>query len=182
MVWPANNRAVVDCEGGILTNIESLKAHGMPFAGTGRNLSEAVAPAYLDTPKGSVALIGVTLTMPPADHRAGDPRGVTKGRPGANVVRHTVVNTVPRSAFDALREVGRGLSLGPRFQERDGEIIFFGQKFVAGDGYSKASFPNEFDLELNLTCIADRRRMSDWVVVSMHNHERGATLDEPAEF
>lgn len=24
--------------------------------------------------------------------------------------------------------------------------------------------------------------MADWVIVSMHNHERGASLDEPAEF
>jgi poly-gamma-glutamate capsule biosynthesis protein CapA/YwtB (metallophosphatase superfamily) len=182
MVSTANNHAVDYGEAGILTNIDNLKAHGMPFAGTGRNLSEAVAPAYLDTPKGSVALIGVTLTMPPADHRAGEPRGVTKGRPGANVVRHTVVNTVPHSAYDALREIGRGLSLGPRFQERNGEISLFGQKFLAGDGYAKASFPNEFDLQLNLKWIADARRMADWVVVSMHNHERGATLDEPAEF
>jgi poly-gamma-glutamate capsule biosynthesis protein CapA/YwtB (metallophosphatase superfamily) len=58
----------------------------------------------------------------------------------------------------------------------------FGQKFVAGDGYAKASFPNEFDVQLNLKWIADARRMADWVVVSMHNQKRGATLDEPAEF
>jgi poly-gamma-glutamate capsule biosynthesis protein CapA/YwtB (metallophosphatase superfamily) len=182
MVSTANNHAVDYGEVGILTNIANLKAHEMPFAGTGRNLSEAVAPTYLDTPKGSVALIGVTLTMPPADHRAGDPRGVTRGRPGANVVRHTVINTVPASGLETLREIGRGLSLGPRFQERDGEITFFGQRFVAGETYAKASFPNEFDLQLNLKWIADARRMADWVVVSMHNHERGATLDEPAEF
>jgi poly-gamma-glutamate synthesis protein (capsule biosynthesis protein) len=154
----------------------------MPFAGTGRNLTEAVAPAYLDTPKGSVALIGVTLTMPPADHRAGDPRGVTKGRPGANVVRHTVINTVPGDVFETLREIGKRLGLGPRVQEPDGHLTFFGQTFVAGDGYSKASFPNELDMQLNLRWIADARRMADWVIVSMHNHERGASLDEPAEF
>ena len=53
---------------------------------------------------------------------------------------------------------------------------------MAGDDYRKASVPNEFDLALNLKWIADARRMADWVVVSMHNHERGATLDEPAEF
>ena len=182
MVSTANNHAVDYGEEGILTNIRNLKAHGMPFAGTGGNLSAAAAPAYLDTPKGSVALVGVTLTMPPADHRAGDPRGVTKGRPGANVVRHTVVNTVPRSAFDALREVGRGLSLGPRFQERDGELTLFGQKFVAGDGYRKSSTPHAFDMALNLKWIADARRMADWVIVAMHCHERGATIAEPPEY
>jgi poly-gamma-glutamate capsule biosynthesis protein CapA/YwtB (metallophosphatase superfamily) len=182
MVSTANNHVVDYGEVGIETNMRNLKAHGMPFAGTGRNLSEAAAPAYLDTPKGSVALIGVTLTMPPADHRAGDPRGVTRGRPGANVLRHTVINTIPQASFDCLREVGRGLSLGPRFAEENGQIRFFGQTFVAGDGYRKSSVANDFDLQLNLKWIADARRMADWVVGSRHNHERGATLDEPAEF
>ena len=182
MVSTANNHVVDYGEEGILTNIRNLKAHGMPFAGTGRTLSEAAAPTYLDTPRGSVALIGVTLTMPPADHRAGDARGPIKGRPGANVLRHTVVHSVPRAQLDALREIGRGLSLGPRFQESDAGITLFGQQFVAGDDYAKSSHATECDTELNLRWIRDARRMADWVVVSMHNHERGATLDEPAEF
>jgi poly-gamma-glutamate synthesis protein (capsule biosynthesis protein) len=182
MVSTANNHVVDYGEEGILTNLRNLKAHGLPFAGTGRSLSEAVAPTYLDTASGSVALIGVTLTMPPADHRAGDPRGAIKGRPGANVLRHTVVHTVPRPEFEVLRTMGRGLSLGPRFRDDGPSITFFGQQFVPGDGYAKASYPNEFDMQLNLRWVADARRMADWVVVSMHNHERGATLDEPAEF
>lgn len=182
MVSTANNHVVDYGEEGILTNIRNLKAHDMPFAGTGRTLSEAVAPTYLETPRGTVALIGITLTMPPADHRAGDPRGVIKGRPGANVLRHTVVHTVPQAEFEALRAVGRGLSLGPRFREDDASITFFGQTFVSGETYAKHSYPNDYDLQLNLRWIADARRMADWVVVSMHNHERGASLDEPAEF
>jgi poly-gamma-glutamate capsule biosynthesis protein CapA/YwtB (metallophosphatase superfamily) len=183
MVSTANNHVVDFGEEGILINMRNLRAHGMPFAGTGRTLSEAAAPTYMDTPRGSVALIGVTLTMPPADHRAGDPRGPIKGRPGANVLRHTVVHTVPEAHFNVLREVGRGLGLGPRFRETEGGgISLFGQAFVPGAAYAKASYPNDFDMQLNLRWIADARRMADWVVVSMHNHERGATLDEPAEF
>jgi poly-gamma-glutamate capsule biosynthesis protein CapA/YwtB (metallophosphatase superfamily) len=182
MVSTANNHVVDYGEEGITINMRNLKAHGMPFAGTGRTLSEAAAPTYLDTPKGSVALIGVTLTMPPAEHRAGEARGVIKGRPGANVLRHTVVHTVPRAEFEALRSIGRGLSLGPRFADQGDAITLFGQRFVAGEDYGKSSTPHAFDLELNLRWIADARRMADWVVVSMHNHERGATLDQPAEF
>lgn len=182
MVSTANNHVVDYGEAGILTNMRNLKAHDMPFAGTGQTLSEAVAPTYLETSRGTVALIGITLTMPPADHRAGDPRGAIKGRPGANVLRHTVVHTVPRGDFEALRAVGRGLSLGPRFREDDASITLFGQTFVPGETYAKQSSPNEFDMQLNLRWVADARRMADWVVVSMHNHERGASLDEPAEF
>ena len=182
MVSTANNHAVDYGEVGVLANIRNLKERGMPFAGTGSTLTEAAAPVYLDTPKGSVALIGVTLTMPPADHRAGEPRGPIKGRPGANTVRHTVVHTVPSAEFDALREVGRGLSLGPRFQDGESRLTLFGQTFVRGEAYSKSSVANEADVALNLRWISDARRMADWVIVSMHNHERGASLEEPAEY
>jgi poly-gamma-glutamate capsule biosynthesis protein CapA/YwtB (metallophosphatase superfamily) len=182
MVSTANNHAVDYGEVGVLTNMRNLASRGMAYAGTGATLTEAVAPAYLDTPKGSVALIGVTLTMPPADHRAGEPRGPIKGRPGANTVRHTVVHTVPWAEFDALRAAGGGLSLGPRFRDGDAELTLFGQRFVRGSAFGKSSTAHAGDVELNLRSIGDARRMADWVIVSLHNHERGASLDKPAEF
>lgn len=183
MVSTANNHCYDYGEQGILQNLENLRTHGMPSAGTGRNLTEAAAPAYLDTAKGSVALIGVTLTMPPQDHRAGDPRGIIKGRPGANVLRHTVVNHMPEAGLQALREVGSGLGLpGPQFTDEGNAIRFLGQRFELSEAYGKTSTAHPFDLALNLRWIADARRMADWVVVSMHNHERGATIDEPSLF
>ena len=182
MVSTANNHAVDFGEVGVVANMRNLREHGMPFAGTGETLTEAVAPVYVDTPKGSVALIGVTLTMPPADHRAAEPRGPIKGRPGANTVRHSVLHRLPSEAFDALREVGRGLALGPRFRDGDSELTLFGQRFVRADGYGKSSVAHTGDVALNLRWIAEARRMADWVIVSMHNHERGASLDDPPEY
>jgi len=182
MVATANNHCIDYGETGVMTNLANLDAYGMTHAGTGATLSEAVAPAYLDTAKGSVALIAVTLTMPPADHRAGDPRGVTKGRPGANVIRHSETHVVPASAMDALRELGQGLQLGRHFRESDGEAVLFGQRFVVSDRYEKHSSANEYDVNLNLKSVSDARRLADWVVVSVHCHEGGATRDEPADF
>lgn len=182
MVSTANNHCVDYGEVGVLTNLENLDAFGMPHAGTGRCLSEATAPAYLYLPKGTVALLGVTLTMPPGDHRAGDPRGPIRGRPGANVVRHQVVHTVPRATLDTLSEAGRALALGRYFRDGEREITFFRQTFVAGEGYRRTSAANVADVERNLRWVRDARRMADWVVVSMHNHERGASLDQPADF
>ena len=182
MVATANNHCVDYGETGVMVNLASLDAYGMPHAGTGRTLSEAVAPAYLDTPRGSVALIAVTLTMPPADHRAGDPRGRTKGRPGANVVRHTVTHVVPRSVMATLREMGEGIGLGRQFRDSGEYVDLFGQRFVIGDNYGKLSLANEFDVHLNLKSVSDARRLADWVVVSIHCHEGGMTRDEPADF
>jgi poly-gamma-glutamate synthesis protein (capsule biosynthesis protein) len=183
MVSTANNHCYDYGEEGILTNLRNLREHGMPAAGTGRNLSEAVAPAYLDTHKGSVGLLAVTLTMPPQDHRAGDPRGLVKGRPGANVLRHTVTYEAPQAALSHLRDLADNLGLaGPQFSESDGVRRAFGQRFRVAEAYSRSVEVNEQDFQLNLRWVADACRFADWVVVSMHNHERGATAEHPPEY
>jgi poly-gamma-glutamate capsule biosynthesis protein CapA/YwtB (metallophosphatase superfamily) len=181
MVACANNHAGDYGEVGVLKNIQYLDAHEMPHAGTGRTLAEAAAPEYLDTPKGRVALISVTATVPAAGQRAGDPLGVIKGRPGANVLRHQLEYTLPQAEFDALREIGRGLGL-PTGSQPEGELAFLGQKFVRGDGHGGATFPNQLDFDLNLKWVKDARRMADWVVVSIHCHERGKTPGELPDF
>jgi poly-gamma-glutamate capsule biosynthesis protein CapA/YwtB (metallophosphatase superfamily) len=190
IVAAANNHALDFGEAGLLANMRNLEAHGLPYAGMGRSLTEAVAPTYLDTPKGRVALLSVTCSLPAAGHRPGDSRGREKPRPGVNVLRHEVVYTVPRSEFGALLSMTSGLGLNyrpmgsgePRTDGTAEETTFLGKKFVAGDGYSVATCANQHELELNLRWVRDARRMADWVIVSVHNHERGATADEPADF
>lgn len=54
----SNNHAWDLGETGLYTTIEESRRAGFVIAGTGRNLDEAAAPAYLDTANGRVALIG----------------------------------------------------------------------------------------------------------------------------
>src|ERR1700749_2446290 len=61
----ANNPCVDYGELGLLANQDNLDSHGMPYAGTGRSLTEAVRPRYLQTARGTVAMVGVTLPIPP---------------------------------------------------------------------------------------------------------------------
>ena len=82
----ANNHAHDFSENGVLTNIRYLDEARMFHAGTGRNLAEATAPAYMDTPKGRVALISATTSGQP-NMRAGEQRRDVKGRPGTNFIR-----------------------------------------------------------------------------------------------
>ena len=49
LVSCANNHAFDYGEGGVFANIKHLHQAGLAHAGTGRNLAEARAPAYLDT-------------------------------------------------------------------------------------------------------------------------------------
>ena len=50
LVCCANNHAFDYGEDGVLANLKHLDAAGMVHAGTGKNLAEARAPGYLDTP------------------------------------------------------------------------------------------------------------------------------------
>ena len=190
MVAAANNHALDFGETGVLNNMENLEAYGLHYAGMGKSLSQAVAPTYLDTPKGRVALISVTCSLPAGNHRPGDSRGIEKARPGVNVLRHDGTYTVPGAEFDALLSMTRGLNLnyrpmgGPQdaVDSAATEATFLGKKFVAGSEFGVSTSANQFDQELNLRWVRDARRMADWVIVSVHNHERGATAEEPADF
>ena len=181
MVACANNHAGDYGEQGVIANIDNLDAHGMTHAGTGRTLTEAVAPAYLETPGGRVALISVTVTEPSGKQRAGDPLGPIRGRAGANELRSRVTYTVPNDEFERLRELGGRLSIPNRSQSAD-EMSFLGQRFLRGTEYKREAVANKDDLELNLRWVRDARRMADWVVVSIHCHERGDTAGELPSF
>ena len=207
MVAAANNHNYDYGEAGLLTHIRHLRKSGIAFAGIGENMGQARAPRYLDTPAGRVALISVTSTGPQALYAQHQWRE-GKGRPGANMIRYTTRYTVNREIFAALRrmrdELGltghRTLSSG--FKDHslgasripDTETEFFlgdlhsewqypvpnGYRIALGDRCSVELIPDSADLEENLQRIRDARRMADWVVVSMHNHESGAAPEDPS--
>ena len=208
MVSCANNHAYDFGENGVLTNIKNLEKYDMPHAGTGRTLAEARAPVYLDTARGRVALLSVTSSGP-QHQRAGDQWRDGAGRPGANMLRYSTQYTVDRPVFEALRRMSEGLGFeaiekqyrrdnpswsGSRgAQLEDTDTRFFlpslnneyqypdpnGNLFLLGDTFQTHNIINEEDREGNLQRIRDARRQADWVIMSMHHHERGKTIDEP---
>ena len=194
LVSCANNHSYDYGEGGVLTNLRHLKKSGIVYAGTGPNLSEARAPGYLDTAAGRVALISISSTFSEAG-RALDQRPDLKGRPGLNALRHTTTYTVDRPAFDELRRIGGLLGLEAKKEiERDFKFTgavpedtdtlfhLLGEKFALGEEFHVSTEPNEEDMEGNLRWIREARRMADWVLVSLHCHETGATREDPPQF
>ncbi len=205
MVACANNHSYDFGENGVLTNIRYLDEYNMPHAGTGRDLSQARSPAYLDTPKGRVALISVTSSGPQG-MRAGEQWRDGAGRPGANLLRYMNRYTVERSVFDALRRMSEGLGFEEfkahrranpwqgQFEE-DTDTQFFlpslnnewqypepnGYMFALGETFEAHHIANGEDVEGNLQRIRDARRQADWVIVSMHTHENGKTRDDPSD-
>lgn len=155
LVSAANNHAFDFGEAGILTSLRHLRAAGIVHAGIGRNLTEATAPGYLDTPKGRVAMIAAADWGPrgagdipwpfPMGVIAGEQSAYSRGRPGVNLIRCKSEVTVDRETFDALKRASEKLgwssarnsrrkasvgfdrpALGARFgEESDSETEFY---------------------------------------------------------
>ena len=67
--------------GGVLATLAAFEARHLAHAGTGRNLAEASAPGYLETPRGRVALVAM------ASGKVGAGGAATADRPGVNELR-----------------------------------------------------------------------------------------------
>lgn len=205
LVSCANNHAFDYGEGGVLANLRHLDEAGIVHAGTGRNLAEARAPAYLDTANGRVALIAASATFRPWN-QAGEQRPDLRGRPGINPLGFQTTYCVDPRAFAELRRIGRELGFEKSaerarkhfYSDKEipdasaRELNLLGNRYVSGDGFSIRTKANPRDLEDNLRWLGEARRQADWVVMSVHCHEFGgpslltaesrADLEESAEF
>ena len=197
MMSTAHNHSIDFGEGGILKNIENLNKYGVVHAGTGRNLAEARAPAYLETAKGRIALLSGTTTLFPWG-RAGDQRRDFQGRPGANLLRHIVEYTVDKATFEHLQRIGAQLGMlhksgahrplghvSPPDTATTLHLTGYSNpphnylKVTLGDKIERKHYPYKPDLDGFLERIHDARRMAQWVVVAMHNQDIPG--DEPQE-
>lgn len=186
MVSLACNHSLDYSYGGLFSTWNALNEAGLPHAGTGRNLGEARAPAYLETEKGRVALISMASSFT-GWARAGETRTDVKGRPGLNPLRfHYVVDsdlmeTVKQLAVKLgwwVRKVGEEWLIHPA------GLHHTIMKFVEVDQPGISTAVNEEDAEGNFRSIRDARREADWVLVHLHTHEwdPGKGLSVPAKF
>ncbi|MBI2171018.1 MAG: CapA family protein [Chloroflexi bacterium] len=191
----ANNHAYDYGEGGVLKNIENLNAAGLAHAGSGRNLAEAREPAYMDTNAGRVALIACTDSGP-AEGRAGEQRRDMQGRPGVSWLRTTTEYVVDRPTFDALHHLSQQLGFEQRKQAQefkgDSDTVFHLMglpmyspvnmlRFTLGERFGFHRIPDQYDMDGIIDRVKDARRMADWVIVTMHNHEGGPTGEDPGD-
>jgi poly-gamma-glutamate synthesis protein (capsule biosynthesis protein) len=183
----ANNHAYDYGENGVLATLRHLDAADIPHAGSGRNLTEARMPAYVETKRGRVALIATTATFRPWN-KASNQRSDITGRPGINPLGFKTTYTVDGATFDTLRAMNVELGFAKEQErarkhfysdkevarETAQEIQVFGQRVVKGDGFSITTQANADDVNDNLRWIREARRQADWVVVSVHCHEFNA--------
>jgi poly-gamma-glutamate capsule biosynthesis protein CapA/YwtB (metallophosphatase superfamily) len=207
MLSCANSHSLNFGETGLLLQNKYLDAAGIIHAGTGENLRQASSPAYLDTPRGRVALIAASAHLPGSNSRAGHQRVDFPGKPGVNPLGSRATFVVDRESFDALRKIGFRLGFDSERQRvvdhgfhapseigaaGDVEYEFQGQRYVLGENFDIITEYNAQDAEENLRQIREARRQADWVIVSLHNQDmigrswlkaqRRVDIDEQPEF
>ncbi len=187
LLGTANNHTFDFGVEGMRSNLRHLQAAGLTYAGTGENLARARAPAYLDTPKGRVAIISCSSTFSPASI-AGPQRPDLPGRPGLNALRFTTTYVVDAATFqsiDALRKLTvAGGDASPAPVPKPGaKLQFLSTRFEAGARNAVRTAPFPADLEGITAAVRDARQQADWVIVSIHCHE-GAPghIEVPPEF
>ena len=186
---------------GLLTSLKHIQEHGLIHAGAGSNLAEARAPAYMETPKGRIALLACVSTFVEAG-AATDQRPDHKGRPGISPLGNRPIYTVDRQAFDQLRRLSQQLGLekykkfrhqwaafGEVPQDSSTEFHFVEPGFPphemlfrTGNASNITSIPDERDMADILRWVREARRQADWVLMSVHCHEQDMDPEQPPEF
>ncbi|ESP87459.1 CapA family protein [Candidatus Halobonum tyrrellensis] len=184
--------------GGMEATMRALEARDLPYAGLGRTLSDARAPAYVDTPAGRVALVAACSTVTPGS-TAGEQRPDMRGRPGLSPLSLSAEYVVPAEEYDRLRDLSDALGMEAFKQRREeqgfpvsggdeeGEgltLLNVGRgehlRFVPGDEYRVERTPSEADREAVLARVDAAARQADWVVASLHAHEgAGVERNDP---
>lgn len=124
----ANNHVLDWGEKGLLETLETLKKAGLLYAGAGRDIAEAEAPAVIETKKGRVVVLsfGSTTSGIPPDWAAG------KDKPGVNLISDFSENT-GRRIRDKITSV-----------KAKGDIVVFSIHWGGNWGYHIAKEHRQF--------------------------------------
>jgi poly-gamma-glutamate capsule biosynthesis protein CapA/YwtB (metallophosphatase superfamily) len=197
----ANNHVMDFSERGALDAIGEIGRAGLAFAGAGRTLGEARAPAFVDTPAGRFALIGVSSSNSDTS-LAADPGPLTTGRAGISPLRFTTEYHVTAEQFRQLQAIDEDLGTaearrilivtsrsramdGQTGPARAGALPFAGRRFVVGDRPGVVTHPHPGDLDAITRSVEFARSQADVVAVSIHCHESagdGWNSPEPPTF
>ena len=188
-----------EVEGMFSTNA-LLDEAGIVHAGTGKNLDEAAAPAYLELPQGRVAMVGMHAPLWPELRRlAATPQiGNLGGRPGLNMLNYTETIVVSEEQLASLKQVRDEFlqfSSGydnPRPAPNDepvDRLRFPASSSGREDPTYRVARPGETpgtidytlnpdDLSRTLRSIRNAKRYADFVVATAHVHQGRSVLEQ----
>ncbi len=188
----AGNHLMDAGQEGLFETTRLLDEAGLVYAGVGRNLDEARAPRFAETPKGRIGLVGIySQTGGQSRLSASYQSGLTGGRPGLNALNLTEAITVTADQLAAMQRVKDAVYAhrldtsnpvdAPR-ADPPGTLDLFGQRYKAGTHPGELTYTmNRSDLEDNLQSIKNGKEYADFMIATIHAHQ-GDTVLQPFLF
>lgn len=190
VVNTANNHALDYSQNGLLATQRYLARSKIPYMGTGKNLSDAAAPVFIECSGARVALIGATSSFHDSD-AAGYQRCNMKGRPGVNPLRHKSICQITEEDYRHLLKIAKETGINDYHDQaiKEGYLLpnknfqFAGTEFVIGEENTLKTFPLDSDMLRIENSIKEAKKQADYVIVSIHNHQFSRGQKKyPAEF
>jgi poly-gamma-glutamate capsule biosynthesis protein CapA/YwtB (metallophosphatase superfamily) len=156
-----------------------LDEAGVAHAGAGRNLTEALAPAILATPRGRIAMVSTASTFRPLSN-ATDSFGAAPARPGISVLRLRRIDLVPPEQFVALRAAAIGSSQFSHHPPSADAV----EVTLNGSHFRQAGAPgvlwemNPYDHDDLMNAVRQAKRDADFVIFTTHAHESPTGMDD----
>lgn len=174
----ANNHSMDYSHGGLLETIKNLEAYDFPYAGIGKNLSDATVPAFVECRDGVVAMISLTTSYHDS-YMAGPQNMDMQGRPGVNPLRYTTTYELEETDFEHLQEIAYKTGINSYhdqarkegYMQQSENFKFGSYNFKCGKESRCITTPHTGDAERNLKAVRDAKLQADLVIVSIHGHQ-----------
>jgi poly-gamma-glutamate synthesis protein (capsule biosynthesis protein) len=183
MMNRANNHVFDSDQQGMFSTIEQLEAVGIVHAGTGKNLEDARAPAFLETPKGRIGIVGIHTPHGTNNAMASYQAGNVGGRPGLNPLQLTTYHTVNQAQLDAIKQIRRAAYTAPpgttnatrlpaASEEPADRVQLFDVWYKLGREAGTKTFEmNRNDQREILRSIRNGKYLSDFMIATIHAHQ-----------
>lgn len=184
LVNHANNHTFDGGVMGMMSTDDELDKLGIVHAGTGRDLQEARAARYVETPKGRVALVGMfsvddisnygpQFAKSEATYRNGD----IGGAPGLDPLHLTVYHVVTHEQLQQLEQLAAA-AYGARIDSAstaDGSperFKFYDEWYEAGTDVGALHYAmNPNDERDILQSIRNGKTYADFLIATIHTHQ-----------
>jgi len=186
----ANNHIFDADKESMFSTIAQLDAAGIVHAGTGKNLEDARAPAFYDSPKGRVGLVGMHTpnganTNANATYRTGN----LGGRPGINALNYEVVYNVTAQELAAIKAIRRAAYTPPPgttnvsklpdpASEPADKVQFLGVWYKVGTPGTRSFEMDANDLREILRSIRNGKTLSEFMIATCHCHQGPITAQQ----
>jgi poly-gamma-glutamate synthesis protein (capsule biosynthesis protein) len=179
IVSKANNHATDWGTDGLVATLEVLKQAGIAQAGSGPSLDVARAPAYVETPKGTAALISTATTFPPMSVAGGSivRFGIESApRPGISTLRVRKIRLIEPADIETLARIAGPLAR--EVPDRPDEVRIDDQVFRASASAGFEWETNPDDEAAVLAAIREADAAAAFVAFAIHSHETAGHDDD----